>query len=208
MARLPVPSAPTWLSRRPATLLARVIGAYASRATPSSRSSLKAPVAPSDFQLAPASDTGIVGDDITSDRTPEFIGTALAGETVELFETGSSAARFHANIRRQLRPLVLTFGTLTSGSASVTGITSTTGLFVGENVAGSGIPSGTTIEAVNSSGPRSHSRRTRRPVARRALHRDEFHDPVALFLDPRAARSRSLSRPSIPPATSPLPATR
>ena len=104
-----------------------------------------APAAPSDFQLAPASDTGIVGDDITSDRTPNFIGTALPGETVELFE---SAALPSTTAATQSTTLT---GTLTSGSASVTGITSTTGLFVGENVTGSGIPSGTTIVAVNSS---------------------------------------------------------
>ena len=42
-------------------------------------------------------------------------------------------------------------GTLTPGSASVSGISSTTGLVVGQSVTGTGIPSGTTIQAVNSS---------------------------------------------------------
>ena len=42
-------------------------------------------------------------------------------------------------------------GTLTSGSALVTGISTTTGLFAGENVTGTGIPNGTTIKTVNSS---------------------------------------------------------
>ena len=43
-----------------------------------------------DFRLNPASDTGIVGDDIISARMPFFIGTAPAGDTIELIETGSS----------------------------------------------------------------------------------------------------------------------
>ncbi len=42
-------------------------------------------------------------------------------------------------------------GTLTSGSASVTGVNSTTGLVVGDVVTGTGVPSGTTIQAINSS---------------------------------------------------------
>ena len=42
-------------------------------------------------------------------------------------------------------------GTLTSGSASVTGVNSTTGLIVGDIVTGTGIQSGTTIQAINSS---------------------------------------------------------
>ena len=41
-------------------------------------------------------------------------------------------------------------GTLTNGSATVTGIPTTTGLFVGENVTGTGIAAGTTIAIVNS----------------------------------------------------------
>ena len=42
-------------------------------------------------------------------------------------------------------------GTLTSGSAVVTGITTTVGLFVGENVTGTGIQANTTIQDINSS---------------------------------------------------------
>ena len=61
------------------------------------------PAAVTDFRLNPADDTGIVGDDITSDRTPSFIGTAPSGDTVELVQ------------------LINFTGTLTSGSASVTG---------------------------------------------------------------------------------------
>ena len=41
------------------------------------------------------------------------------------------------------------FGVTTTGSASVTDIASTSGLFDGEPISGAGIPSGTTIEAVN-----------------------------------------------------------
>ena len=40
--------------------------------------------------LDPADDTGIVGDDITSDRSPDFIGTTVPDATVELFQTGSN----------------------------------------------------------------------------------------------------------------------
>ena len=43
-----------------------------------------------DFRLNPSSDTGIVGDNITSARMPYFIGTAPAGDTIELIQTGSS----------------------------------------------------------------------------------------------------------------------
>jgi subtilisin-like proprotein convertase family protein len=41
-------------------------------------------------------------------------------------------------------------GTLTSGSASVTNLSTTTGLVAGQTVSGTGIPAGTTIEAVSS----------------------------------------------------------
>ena len=86
-----------------------------------------------DFRLNPADDTGIVGDDITSDRTPSFLGTAPSGDTVELVQ------------------LINFTGTLTSGSASVTAISSTTGLVAGESITGPGIPSGTTIRTINTS---------------------------------------------------------
>jgi subtilisin-like proprotein convertase family protein len=43
------------------------------------------PATVTDFRLNPADDTGIVGDDVTTDRTPEFIGTTAPGDIVELF---------------------------------------------------------------------------------------------------------------------------
>jgi hypothetical protein len=42
-------------------------------------------------------------------------------------------------------------GTLTSGSPTVTGLSSTTGLFAGDSVTGTGIAAGTTIASVDSS---------------------------------------------------------
>ena len=45
---------------------------------------LTKPAAPSNFVLDPADDTGIVGDNITSDRTPDFVGTTVPGATVEV----------------------------------------------------------------------------------------------------------------------------
>ena len=44
-----------------------------------------------DFRLNPADDTGIPGDDVTTDRLPYFIGTTTPGYTVELFVNGQSA---------------------------------------------------------------------------------------------------------------------
>ena len=38
------------------------------------------PAAVSDFRLNPADDTGIVGDNITGDHTPNFIGTTRSGQ--------------------------------------------------------------------------------------------------------------------------------
>ena len=46
-----------------------------------------------DFRLNPASDTGIVGDNVTNDRTPVFIGTTAPGNTVELFVNGQPAVQ-------------------------------------------------------------------------------------------------------------------
>ena len=57
---------------------------------------LNKPNSPSSFRLSPADDTGIkaVGttpsDNITSNRTPHFIGQTVAGATVELFEVGKT----------------------------------------------------------------------------------------------------------------------
>ena len=89
------------------------------------------PAAVTDFRLNPADDTGIVGDNLTTDRMPHFIGTAPAGDTIELVQ------------------LINFTGTLASRSASVTGVSSTTPLLVGDGVTGPGIPSGTTILSVN-----------------------------------------------------------
>ena len=55
------------------------------------------PPAPTNFTLLLASDTGIVGDDVTSDRTPFFVGKTNPGATVNLYEvvpTGSTSPIF------------------------------------------------------------------------------------------------------------------
>jgi hypothetical protein len=167
------------------------------------------PPAPSDFSLAPSSDTGIVGDDITSDRTPDFVGTTEANATVDLFETGSGtvydtvtanslggftvqlpfaltdgtislyveatdlagnlstpsntltvsivsvAADYNADSYSDAalysRTTVNFTGTLTSGSPLVSGLSTLAGLVPGVNITGAGIPSGTTIQTVNTS---------------------------------------------------------
>ncbi len=44
------------------------------------------PSTPTGFALAPTSDTGIGGDDITSDHNPVFVGTAVPYATIEMFE--------------------------------------------------------------------------------------------------------------------------
>jgi hypothetical protein len=44
------------------------------------------PAAPAGLTLAPASDSGVAGDDITNDTTPEIIGTGIAGETITLHD--------------------------------------------------------------------------------------------------------------------------
>ena len=51
------------------------------------------PTSVSDFRLNPADDTGISGDDVTTDRTPVFIGTTTPGYTVELFVNGQTAVQ-------------------------------------------------------------------------------------------------------------------
>ena len=172
------------------------------------------PAAPGNFALASYSDTGIVGDDITSDRTPYFVGTTLPGATVNLYEvvpTGSTSpiyatviANSSGNFAIQL-PFSLNNGsislyveatdkagnlslpsntltvmivsvasdyngdgysdaalysrstntftaTLTSGSSLVSGMSSLTGLVAGVAITGTAVPSGTTIQSVNTSG--------------------------------------------------------
>ena len=88
------------------------------------------PPSVSDLRLSPATDTGIVGDNVTSDRTPVFVGTTEPGSTVNFY-------------------LGTTFsGTVVDGSADVA-VSSTTGLRPGETVAGTGIVPGTTIIQIN-----------------------------------------------------------
>ena len=97
---------------------------------------------------------------------------------------------------RHRRPLFAGYvfnGTLASGSAVVTAIGSTSGLVVGQDVTGTGIPAGATIKAING-GPRSRSprgdgRRHREPPRprpeqrhplRRRLRRRRPHRPGVL----------------------------
>ena len=51
---------------------------------------LTKPSAPGNFKLALNDDTGIIGDNITAVREPDFIGTTVPNATVELFQVGSS----------------------------------------------------------------------------------------------------------------------
>ena len=186
------------------------------------------PASVTDFRLNPLDDTGVSGDDVTTDRLPYFIGTTTPGYTVELFISGqtgvwssviagttqtdadgkpynfairlpqnlnngdttlyvevvdpagnvsgpsrsvtvaitstevdynggpnSDAALFTRNTTTgQLQWLVQTpgivfTGTLTNGSAVVTGVSSLSGLAIGQAVIGTGIPAGTTILSIN-----------------------------------------------------------
>jgi subtilisin-like proprotein convertase family protein len=167
-----------------------------------------APAAPTNFVLAANSDTGIEGDNVTSDRTPFFTGKTEAGATVELFKLGSSTvyqtvtanssgiftiqlpfsltngsislyveaidqagnqssasntltvtivsvtsdynADSFSDAALYSRSTVNFTGTLASGSGLVTNLSSLTGLVTGAAVTGTGVPSGTTISAVNS----------------------------------------------------------
>ncbi|MFI5458491.1 MAG: proprotein convertase P-domain-containing protein [Isosphaerales bacterium] len=84
------------------------------------------PPAPGNFRLDPATDTGIKAnplngtgvpsDNITANRTPDFIGTSVPGATIELFEGGSTVyntatADLNGNFSIQL-PFTLTNGTI------------------------------------------------------------------------------------------------
>ena len=51
------------------------------------------PASVTDFRLNPADDTGVSGDDVTTDRSPYFIGTTTPGYTVELFVNGQTAVQ-------------------------------------------------------------------------------------------------------------------
>ena len=75
-----------------------------------------APPAPSNFKLDPKTDTGIVGDNITSDRTPDYIGMTVPGATVKLFESNgtnfaTTTADASGNFSVQL-PFALSNGTI------------------------------------------------------------------------------------------------
>ena len=51
------------------------------------------PAAVNDFRLSPADDTGIVGDNVTNDRTPSSSAPPTPGNTVELFVNGQPAVQ-------------------------------------------------------------------------------------------------------------------
>jgi subtilisin-like proprotein convertase family protein len=101
------------------------------------------PTPVADLRLNPANDTGIVGDDVTADRTPQFIGSTAPGYTVELFVNGQSAPQATATAIPGFT------GTLTLGSATITDLSGTTGLAIGQLITGTGIPAGTTIASIN-----------------------------------------------------------
>ena len=74
------------------------------------------PNPPKNFRLDPIADTGIKGDNITADRTPDYIGTTTAGATVKLFESSgtnyaTTTADANGNFSVQL-PFALTNGTI------------------------------------------------------------------------------------------------
>ena len=63
----------------------------------------------------------------------------------------SSLVPVPGNYNPHLAPVATVTGILTSGSNSVTGLSSTTGLVIGQTITGAGIPPGTTIGTINSS---------------------------------------------------------
>ncbi len=81
--------------------------------------------------------------------------TSTQGPVANYYDTpGSppgSPISFNVTFDRPIDPPLIIVGTLSTGSASVTGISSTTGLAVGESITGAGIPNGTTILAINNS---------------------------------------------------------
>ena len=101
------------------------------------------PASVSDFRLNPVDDTGIRGDDVTTDRTPLFIGTTAPGDTVDLLINGQSTIWSTATAIPGFT------GNLTVGSATVTNLSGTTELAVGQVVSGTGIPAGTKIAGIN-----------------------------------------------------------
>ncbi len=97
--------------------------------------------------------------EVEADRSQDASGdptassSAIAGSGGVLFGANAtvSSASSGGSVRAttgQINPTVTFTGTLTSGSKSVTGITSTAGLVVGQIVTGAGIPLGTTIASI------------------------------------------------------------
>ena len=78
--------------------------------------------------------------------------TSTEGPVANYYDTpGSppgSPISFTVTFDRPIDPPLVIVGTLTLGSATVTDITSTTGLAVGETITGTGIPTGTTILSI------------------------------------------------------------
>ena len=105
------------------------------------------PASVSDLRLAPSTDSGIVGDGVTANRKPVFIGSTSPGYTVELFVNGQPAAQSTATAIPGFT------GSLSDGSVTVTGLSSTTGLAVGQVISdldnAAYIPAGTTIVGID-----------------------------------------------------------
>ena len=83
--------------------------------------------------------------DVPGSPTPLII--PLPAGTPDL----SSLVPVPGNYNPHLAPVATVTGILTSGSNSVTGLSSTTGLVIGQTITGAGIPPGTTIGTINSS---------------------------------------------------------
>jgi len=79
---------------------------------------IAAPAAPAALTLAAGSDTGVVGDGITSDTTPTIIGTGVAGDTVTLFDNGSAVGT--ATVAGDGTWAVVSTGPLADGNNSFT----------------------------------------------------------------------------------------
>jgi|GEM_PF-321785 len=76
-----------------------------------------APAAPSSPVLAPASDSGVQGDNITNDNTPTFTGTAEAGSTVRILANGTQVGSGTAAANGSYS---ITTSTLADGSYNIT----------------------------------------------------------------------------------------
>ena len=99
---------PSTSSPRPPGSTTPTASAIRPTATPSSfQINNTMPAAVTDFRLNPASDTGIVGDNVTTDRTPMFIGTTAPGNTVELFVNGQPAVQSTAGLVHHRPPTAM-----------------------------------------------------------------------------------------------------